>query len=652
MVEGEQGMPTPEQERPLSAEQARKPSFEERLRGLIEPKKDEEGKVLQEAVIRNEKLQRLGRLALESRNQTPEDLGKFLGKGDDWCLNEQVPEDEWSVLAGELSEEKERLLREIESRKGIIGTPEALEKEGEVQQAMLEAYKRLSPEQEKERWVDVELAQEFWSRFTPTMEPRFYTEASSEERKDWDARWQLARAAFYKKRLSAFPAELTKNEDLQLLTPEQMERLYYLPGVKEAMEWYVKQIVNSTHEIYFDEKTGRRLNEEEVSKLSKEERIKRRKTFLDCANGYQFEEFKRDLREKEKFLREKKRWYEGKRGERIERGEERELSELERKSADAIAWNFIWCTNLIESVDSRYSLVGESGLRKRHDNLSPEQCSDDLRAVFHPQEKFENKCASDQEWGAYGKWGLLQLRRVKEECNFRSEDEEDAGTGEIKRKRDRIVFREAKLRRDFWRGERKEEGTKTEEGEVVVLSPECYPITTMKSFLETYECRDKEGRKTSLLDHFLKGDEIDWRTLRANPWQTNYLTIILPKAVSLFDIFKSGKTESGWTSGLLDIYTRLEVKKELEEYYEKKKRSKKEGERLGAKHFHNLKVWAYFAPFGGVGRPQDKIPVDPFSTAKIRIEAKRDLSDREYILRKPQNGYLGRGEHLTIEDIS
>jgi len=58
MVEGEQGMPTPEQERPLSAEQARKPSFEERLRGLIEPKKDEEGKVLQEAAIRNEKLQR------------------------------------------------------------------------------------------------------------------------------------------------------------------------------------------------------------------------------------------------------------------------------------------------------------------------------------------------------------------------------------------------------------------------------------------------------------------------------------------------------------------------------------------------------------------------------------------------------------------
>ncbi len=110
-------MPTPEQERPLSAEQARQPSFEERVRGLIEPKKDKEGKVLQEAVIGNEKLQRLGRLALESRNQTLEGLGKLLGKGDDWCLDEQVPEDEWSVLAGEFGEERERLLREKEGER-------------------------------------------------------------------------------------------------------------------------------------------------------------------------------------------------------------------------------------------------------------------------------------------------------------------------------------------------------------------------------------------------------------------------------------------------------------------------------------------------------------------------------------------------------
>jgi len=110
-------MPTPEQERPLSAEQARQPSFEERLRSLIEPKKNKEGQVLQEAAIRNEKLQRLGRLALEPRNQTPEGLGKLLGKGDDWCLDEQVPEDEWSVLAGEFGEERERLLREKEGER-------------------------------------------------------------------------------------------------------------------------------------------------------------------------------------------------------------------------------------------------------------------------------------------------------------------------------------------------------------------------------------------------------------------------------------------------------------------------------------------------------------------------------------------------------
>ncbi len=105
-------MSTPEQERPLSAEQTKQPSFEEKLRGLIEPKVDEEGKVLQEAAITSEKLQRLGRMALQPHNQTIETLGEFLKRGDDWYLNKVVPGDEWLALAGVLVERQELLIKE------------------------------------------------------------------------------------------------------------------------------------------------------------------------------------------------------------------------------------------------------------------------------------------------------------------------------------------------------------------------------------------------------------------------------------------------------------------------------------------------------------------------------------------------------------
>jgi len=640
MVEGGETMPIPEQEKPVSAEQQTKqPSFEDRLRDLTEPKTDKKGKVLQEPTIRNKNIRDLIDEAVVFAGKTIEGLEDLIRKGNRLCSERTITKEswgEWSIVAAEFNEEMERLLAKRQSgTERVIGTPKALEQQSEIQKQLLEAFKKLPPEREKERWTDVEWDQDFWSRFTPSMEPDFYKGLSSEERKDWDARWQLARAAFYKKRLSAAPAELVKNEDLQLLTTEQMERLYNLPGVKEALEWYVEQIVKGKHKIYFDEKTGRRLNGEEVSQLSEEEK-KKKGTLLDCEKGYQFGEFRKDL--EENILSGKKRWDWDER-KKEKKGEERELSDLEKKSADAIAWNFIWCCNLVESLDSRYSLEGgdtKLRLRYRHGGLSPELCSDDLRAVFHPQEKFEDKCW-DQDWGMYGRWGITQLARIKRELDLREKDKEE---GRIK-----IVYKQEGKVRDFWRATQDETGK-----EITIQVPECYPTITMKSFLETYECEDKEGERRTLLQHLLKKKEINWTTLRADLWRTNYLTVRLPRAVALLGIFKNGKIESGWTRDLLDIYTRLGIRKLLINYYSVKEGEKK-GERLANIRFHNLKVWAYFAPFGGVGRPQDKKPFDPFSTSKIRVGAQMNLSDREYVLRQPQSGYLNKGERLKIKDV-
>jgi len=193
MVERGENMPTPEKERPVSGEQQpRRLSFEERLRNLMEVEVYENGHASGFPAIDNPKLRRLGEMALLSRNQTIERLGKLLVKGDEWYLEGEVSEDEWSVLAGVLIEKQEALAGEQEVALNISGI-------SEQQRQLFETSRRWPPEKEREHWVDVEWDQDFYTRFVPTMEPMFYQELPFEERRDWDARWQLARAAHWKK---------------------------------------------------------------------------------------------------------------------------------------------------------------------------------------------------------------------------------------------------------------------------------------------------------------------------------------------------------------------------------------------------------------------------------------------------------------------
>lgn len=522
-----------------------------------------------------------------------------------------------------------------------ISTAQAMAVEQQRTESLRGIFGRLPPDLEMSRWVDVEYDQEFYTKFTPNMEPNFYTALGTEQRKIWDARWRLARAAYVKKVLSAQPEKLAENQDLIELTKEQMEVLYRIPGVKFALEWYALAIVapNGEHKV-----GG--------------------KTVLKCKSGADFEAFRKLLRNKMKTLPEFN----------IQQDEEEMNLEDRAKvvSADAIAWNWIWCSNLVESIDSRYSLVDINGTKHkgegRNGNLAPAVCSDDLRAVFHPQEKFEDKCRKKQEWGNFGKWGLTQLQRINGEFG--------------EERRDHIAFDEAaRMLEDFWRARpgKVEEDGKIKEG-IIVKAPECYPTTSMKSFWESF---DDGGEHTSLLDRLLNNQDINWSEVQADPWKTSYLTIKLRKAVGLFEIFTK-ESKEGWARALLDIYTRLGTRGILKDYYynsnppvlddlsglsdgaekdrreeENKKRLKKAKDRaedLTKKHFHNLKVWAVYAVQGGVGRPQDKGVTDPYSRSRLEASHRWNRSTHEVILRKPWIGYLEdkglfKRESLVIESI-
>jgi len=146
-------------------------------------------------------------------------------------------------LVDKISEVQENLLNAFKSQQMTL--EQFLNLSQKQTQNLSESFKRVPVEEERDRWLDVEYRQEFYTRFTPSLEPRFYTELNDEkERRLFDARWQLARAAYYKKATSGSPEKMIDNQDLILLKTEQMEQLYNMPGVKKALEWYVNLIVN------------------------------------------------------------------------------------------------------------------------------------------------------------------------------------------------------------------------------------------------------------------------------------------------------------------------------------------------------------------------------------------------------------------------
>jgi len=456
---------------------------------------------------------------------------------------------------------------------------------------MVRSLRKLPPDLERARWVDVEYNQDFYTRFTPTLEPNFYTELSENERELCDARWQLARAAYYKRAFSAFPDKMIENQDLTLMKTEQMEKLYEMPGVRPALEWYADLIVNK-RAITLE--SGRTM------------------TIWDCKTGTDFEEFRAVMRQEALH----------------------ELAGgLAKKEADAVAWNWMWVANLIESADSRYFYKDGPENHQRHGDLPGALVSDDLRSTFHTQEKFENKCMSGLEWGAFGKWGMIQVSRIKQK--YGSEYE--------------LFFEGADIPDHFWSLRRlkkpaferlgKRRALK-EKGLTAIVAPECYPTKTMGSFWEEFSTGRGRDAK-SLLGHLLDREEIDWQAVGSDLW-IPYLPIKLNKAVKLFEYFNPGVPlefptkfqEEGpmreWTGKLLDSLRRLNLER-----------------KLGTDKIHNLKVWAVYAAKGGVKKPQSAMVHSPLSRFdRTALESVLRMNEVAFL----DKSFLGRdfGERLVI----
>lgn len=440
----------------------------------------------------------------------------------------------------------------------------------------------LEPEKERSNWVNLEYNQELWQRFDPKSWPNFYNQAETQERELWDARWMLARAAFYKKVTAGFPDKYIENQDLNLLGGEQLEILYNMPGVKGMLEGYAKAIVNN------ETVRVRRGN------------VNVDMSFWDIKSARDFESFRDGLRNKQ-LLR-------GGRG----------MTEMQAREADAVAWNMMWIFNEVESRNSRYT----DRPNAKATGLPGILMSADFFGSYHQQERFEGKMLNRQNWGAFSSWGMGQMNRIDSELATRSR-----GRRKINREKDEVEFRPAPKGKNWsWKVEAPDDPDEKER-KVVIYAPECYPVKTAGSFFEHTTAKNQRGQKRSLSQLMSEGQRIDWRDVQedsVNAWLYSKHN----RAVKIEEYYNPGKPfetrddgwAKDWAKSLTEIYfTRLQMGRTLENL-----------RRAGVvthQTIEKLKALPVYAATGGVAdESKTEFTLNMSYTDKIIL--RRALSDR------------------------
>ncbi|HOZ80806.1 MAG TPA: hypothetical protein PK370_01135 [Candidatus Woesebacteria bacterium] len=168
---------------------------------------------------------------------------------------------------------------------------------------------------------------------------------------DWQqiirARINLTNASYVKQEVAAMDGEKAKNNNYLKLSERELGLLYELPGVRHSME----TIVNDFFEANVDPESGAfflKLSKQSIDRVSWKDRLA------------SFKEYQNELIKK-----------------LVENG----LEAINARAAVAIAWNFLYVSNVFESADEDREISGGSG------NVFGEQ----IRAMMHPLSKAQRK---------------------------------------------------------------------------------------------------------------------------------------------------------------------------------------------------------------------------------------------------------------------
>jgi hypothetical protein len=415
---------------------------------------------------------------------------------------------------------------------------------------LIDAMRGIPPAVQRDRYADVMLQNELFTRFQPGTEPKFYQDMVGNEKIKYDALMQIARASYVKRVTSNHPEEFgsDKNDDLKNLTIEQAEILYKMPGARIMMEQYARLQVYGRITL----PNGTRIDLNQIVDG----------TSLRAAR----EELGRYVAQREG------------------------LTETQRKEADVAAWGFTYCSLLAESCNSRFFRYDNQSRNIRLEHLPGDIVAQEFWAIMHPQEDFERRCSSGQRWGYLGQWGVEQVIRIKNKLKF--DDTKDV-----------ILYEDAPNKNSYWEAERTgqqiqviDKKQSKSKNEIVINSPDFLPPITIGSFLE-----ETKVNGHTLLELLVDGDEIDWQKVGEGPFGGWVAKI--DAAYKLIDYYKdmgrkmlaAGKDHGGirdWVTGYKDIFERrLDIPGRLKKLF---------GEREAKRRYHNVQFGVILAQIGGV----------------------------------------------------
>ena len=444
-----------------------------------------------------------------------------------------------------------------------------------------------------------------YGRWQPEHAPLWFQELSVEDQRLEETKLQLARAAFAKLMNGGQADKIIETEQDAMLFVEQMKSLYELPGVKPAMEWYVQKMINGEEIIIGEEQVRNRDGTLRTNPDGTPQMKPVTKSWWDIGDNTEFEQMRQVMRR-----------------ERLaDIGRSDDVDDLEKMERDAIALNFLYVCHVAESLDSRYSTFKGSG--ERHPSLPGILLSDDLRALMHPQEKAESKWQSGQPWdGNLGPWCQQQFSHIKDDLNPKEKFQIAIASGPG----------------EFWTIDRSGGATR-------IRVPECYPTTSVKSFLEETVIEQPDGSDKMLLQYLTNGEEIPWREIGASePWSISYGTVKLPKALKLLDTFQDAKLAVDLRDLREGLRKWANADPKVNEVFTRLGFRKRNGSPISKEQFHNLKVWAIYAGLGGMREVGRKTP-------SLRL----DMGQRAILVRLLQQsyvGYLDRGEDFEFNKSS
>ncbi len=459
---------------------------------------------------------------------------------------------------------------------------------------LVERFRSADPIEERKRWADVVRDTEFYQRFTPNVEPQFYTSPDFADRRErMDAIWQLARAAYVKKALASFPDKYKENNDLQLLGKDKLRTLLETPGVKEKLGGYMRSVKNQEKiPVKLDNGTTVNMCIWDCKDINTFNAWRRASNIRELARSPEFRQYV--LQEAASYG--------------ISPSDNQgigRVAELLATEDDGIAWGLVSVFCYIESKHTRYGGIEFSSLPGAIESA-------DFRGVFHPQERYEGKMNNKQNWGLFSLWGITQMKRIDEETGKANNDKR-GGTDYYEYhfiaadKGDYWTWKELHGT-PAWNTEKASKATRAKIIEVRV--PECHPITTCKSYLEDPKIEEK----------LLKGEDLDWDEIGEDDIVV-WLFSKFNKGVQLTEYFNPGEkpriidiSKRGWAGDWASPLTEtLDSRLGMGKLYEKDNGIKANSKQ----NYDKLKVWAVYASTGGINNPLDRRPtfnkgLDPY----------------------------------------